>query len=467
MAYGHHSPEDMLKLSPEISWWYNWSEEPESPVAPVFRNYGFEFVPMTWNGNFNEAKLRGYMDSHPETKYLLAFNEPNFKDQANMTPSAVAAIWPKLEAIAKSYNLKIVGPAVNYCGNCVTENGTTYTDPIKYLDDFFAACPTCKVDYIAVHCYMNNVSALQWYVGLFKKYGKPIWLTEFAGWESNGTIKTLNDQINFMVGAVDYLETDPGIFRYSWFIGRASGINNYPFIDLLGGNGELTALGDIYKQMPVHSDSKVVNIPLRIEAESYNRMSGILLEKTSDVTGFANVGYIDAGDWLEYKINVPKTDNFALNFRVAAIKNGTLDILVDGVSQQNLNFTSTNGYQVWSTFTSDINLSSGTHTIRLQAITNGFNINWFEIGEVVTSVNDLPYIKRAWSVFPNPGDGHFTVRSGEGISKFNLFTLSGQLIYSTNFTNQLDLGHLSCGLYFLQAVDLHDRTISIQKISIQ
>jgi hypothetical protein len=59
------------------------------------------------------------------------------KDQANLTPSAAAALWPKLEAIAKPYNLKIAAPAVNYCGNCVEENGVTYTDPIKYLDDFF------------------------------------------------------------------------------------------------------------------------------------------------------------------------------------------------------------------------------------------------------------------------------------------------------------------------------------------
>jgi len=172
MAYGHHSPEDLKALSPEISWWYNWSVEPESTVAGVFGNYGFEFVPMTWNGSFDEEKLKSYLTLHPEAKYLLAFNEPNFKDQANMTPSAAAALWPKLEAIAKTYSLKIVAPAVNYCGNCVQENGVTYTDPVKYLDDFFAACPNCKVDYIAVHCYMNNVSALQWYVGLFKKYGK-------------------------------------------------------------------------------------------------------------------------------------------------------------------------------------------------------------------------------------------------------------------------------------------------------
>lgn len=57
-----------------------------------------------------------------------------------MTPLEAAAEWPRLEAIANEFVLKIVGPAVNFCGNCVTENGTTYNDPFDYLDDSFQAC---------------------------------------------------------------------------------------------------------------------------------------------------------------------------------------------------------------------------------------------------------------------------------------------------------------------------------------
>ncbi len=250
IAYGHHSPNDLAALSPEVSWWYNWSETPESSVADVFQNYEFEFVPMIWNGNFNETKLRDFLANHPETKYVLAFNEPNFVHQANMTPSQVAAIWPTLESIADDFNLEIVGPAVNFCDVCVSENGTKYQDPFDYLDAFFDACVGCRVDHIAVHSYMNNIGALSWFIGEFKKYEKPIWLTEFAGWESNGTINNVNDQISFMIGAVDFLEADPDVFRYSWFIGRGDGISNYPYIDILGADGTLTALGEFYKQMP-------------------------------------------------------------------------------------------------------------------------------------------------------------------------------------------------------------------------
>ena len=313
IAYGHHTPQDMEVLSPEVSWWYNWSIKPESTVASVFEEYGFAFIPMTWNDNYNEANLREYLDNYPETRYILAFNEPNFIEQAKMTPTQVAAAWPKLEAIADDYNLEIVSPAVNFCGNCVSENGTTYTDPFDFLDDFFEACPDCRVDHIAVHSYMNTVSALEWFIGEFKRYGKPIWLTEFAGWEENGNIGSVEDQIDYLIGAVNFLENDTSVFRYAWFIGRYDGIENYPYIDLLGANGELTALGEVYKNMPVRDVNKVFQVPAVIEAEEYNTMNGIQVEKTDDVSGFINVSDIDVGDWLEYQIDVPETADYNLH----------------------------------------------------------------------------------------------------------------------------------------------------------
>ncbi len=466
IAYGHHSPQDLEVLSPEISWWYNWSEAPESSVAGIYGNYGFDFVPMTWNGSFNEANLQAFLAGHPETKYLLAFNEPNFIDQANLTPSQVAAHWSRLESIADDYNLKIVGPAVNYCGNCVEENGTTYTDPFEYLDDFFAACSDCRVDYIAVHSYMNTVSALQWYIGEFKKYGKPIWLTEFAGWESNGNINNFDDQISFMIGAVDYLESDPDVFRYSWFIGRGSGILNYPYIDILGANGELTELGKVYKQMPVHDADKVVDIPARIEAEEYNTMSGVLLEKTTDESGFANVGYIDAGDWLEYRINVPNDNSYAISFRVASTKNSTLNILIDETNRLTQNFNNTGGWQVWTTVSNDINLTKGTHTLRLQAVIDGFNLNWFKIGDVVSNFSKHNHVD-GFVVYPNPNNGFLKMKASKEVSTIKVFDMMGKRILELPFSEMLNLNKLIQGFYVLKAFDKRGRMLTTKQIIIE
>jgi len=466
LAYGHHSPQDLQALSPNISWWYNWSEAPESTLSAVYENYGFEFVPMTWNGNYNETKLREFLTAHPNTKYLLAFNEPNFKEQANMTPSVVAANWGRLEKIASDFNLKIVGPAVNYCGTCVTENGVTYTDPFKYLDDFFAACPTCKVDYIAVHSYMNTVSALSWFVGEFKKYNRPIWLTEFAGWESNGNIKSVNDQINFMIGAVDMLEAEESVFRYSWFVGRGSGIGTYPYIDILGSNGQLTVLGEVYKNMPTHSASQVIQIPGTIEAENYNKMYGILIEKTSDISGFANVGYIESGDWLDYQINVAQSTEYKLDFRVASTKTAQLKLLIDNVQTLILDIPNTNGWQTWTTLSSKINLTQGAHKLRLLSASNGFNINWLKLTDASLSIDNLLQENRAFNIYPNPSNGILAIESNSAIDNLVVFNSLGSKIATLNFSKSIDLSYLPSGIYILLAKTIDGKTLGTKRITI-
>lgn len=450
IAYGHHTPEDLQVLSPNVSWWYNWSESPESAVANVYEDYGFEFAPMTWNGSFNETKLRNFLKAHPETKYLLAFNEPNFLDQAKMKPSQVAAIWPRLESIAEDFNLEIVGPAVNFCGSCVSENGVTYTDPVKYLDDFFAACPDCKVDHIAVHCYMNHASALKWYISLFEKYNKPIWLTEFSGWEYNDAINSPDDQVEFMIEALEYLENEPMIFRYAWFIGRGSGIEKFPYIDLLGANGELTDLGEVYGKMPVHELNKVVDVPARIEAESYNRMLGMQLERTSDDTGFAHMKEINTDDYLEYKINVPETANYNFDIRVASNKRTALKFFVDGSSVLTDVITDSGGLEKWTTITKHVELEAGEHTIQLKALASGFIINWFEIRE-----DGIQGLRKAntsgVSVYPTYVDKILNVECEEAARvDVDIFNCHGIKILSSKNCKEIDMSYLKQGLYFVE-----------------
>ncbi|ATB38421.1 carbohydrate-binding protein [Cystobacter fuscus] len=245
LAYGYHSAEDMKALSKGISWWYNWAPTPEAGAASVASSVGVSFIPMVWGGTPNAEQL---VASIPVgTQYLLGFNEPNFMDQARKTPSEAAALWPVLEEVARRRNLKLASPAVNYCGNCVSEGGVTFTDPVVYLDAFFARCTNCQVDYVAVHWYACDLSALKWYIGLFKKYNKPIWLTEFACGDRPHDQITLEVQKKYMTDAVAYLESEPAVFRYSWFSGRSTYIPN---VNLLGASGQLTELGNLYVSLP-------------------------------------------------------------------------------------------------------------------------------------------------------------------------------------------------------------------------
>ncbi|MFB6342672.1 glycosyl hydrolase [Saccharicrinis sp. FJH62] len=450
IAYGHHSPKDMETLAPAVSWWYNWSETPESTVADVYGDYGFDFVPMTWNGSFNESKLRTFLDKHPETKYLLAFNEPNFLDQANMKPSQVAAIWPRLEAIAADYNLEIVGPAVNFCNSCVSENGTTYTDPVQYLDDFFAACPDCQVDYIAVHCYMNHASALEWYISLFEKYNKPIWLTEFAGWEYNDAINSPEDQISFMMEAVEFLENSPDVFRYAWFIGRTSGgIQSFPYIDLLGANGQLTDLGQAYKAMPVHDTARVVQVPARIEAEDYNRALGMKIERTSDQDGVMDVTDVQINDYLEYRIDVPADGTYNFDIRVSSTRRTALKVYVDGSAVLTHQIPDNDGWDNWSTVTKTIDLSKGIHILKLVALGSGFNLNWFEIrNQTAQKLDEKP----GAAVILNASGNDVLIISGTSASanRVQIYNIDGIPVLKKENATQIDLGTLVPGIYVVE-----------------
>jgi hypothetical protein len=247
VAYGHHSKADLQALSKGIGWWYNWAFEPDTGVKDDFGSIGVEYVPMVWGAKVDTAQVQQRAPAGVST--LLGFNEPNFGEQANLSAAAAAALWPSVQAVADARGLALVSPAVNFCGGACTE-----TDPFAYLDDFFAACPGCRVDAVGIHLYVGckgeSGNHAQWLINHIKTYeqrfAQPLWLTEFACDDA----KNADEQRAFLVDAVTYLESDPRIARYAWFAGRA---DNVPFVDLLGADGQLTSLGQAYVDAP-HGD---------------------------------------------------------------------------------------------------------------------------------------------------------------------------------------------------------------------
>ena len=390
VGYGSHSPEDMAVMSKGISWWYNWGITPDLAIKDTYQNYGVEYAPMTWGGTFDEAALRTYISTHKDVKYLLAFNEPQFIDQSNMTPTQVAALWPTVEKIANDYGLKIVSMALNFCGNCVKDPaGNPYYTPWVYLDDFIKICPSCRIDAIAIHAYMPDVGGIQWYVNQFKKYNKPLWLTEFCAWE---TATTLQTQEQMMTSVLDYLENDASVQRYAWFIGRSNG---HPYNSLLDyrQSGVLTELGNMYVNMPIHGDATNVHtLPKLVEAEKYSTQNaprsatganpgdnfsytyGIRVEPTLDTSGFLDLTSIQAGDWVEYNV-VSTATTYNIATRVAALSAASINVLVDGVQKATINVPATGGLQTWTTVNGTLPLTAGSHKVRL-VFTQSANLNW-------------------------------------------------------------------------------------------
>lgn len=119
-------------------------------------------------------------------------------------------------------------------------------------------------------------------------------------------------------------------------------------------------------------------IPGQIEAESYNAMFGIQTEACSE--GGQNVCYTDAGDWMDYNVNVQTAGAYSVDFRVASPYNNTQLQLKKGTTiLATITVPNTGGFQTWTTVTATgVNLTAGSQTLRVHCVTNGFNFNWMK-----------------------------------------------------------------------------------------
>lgn len=389
VSYSFQIPaDDAQLLGKAASWFYNWGPDINSSVNAATVANKIDFIPMVWNGAYDEARIRATKAAHPECNYILAFNEPNLTDQANMTPRQAAAYWPALKSLANSLNMKIISPAMNYG----TLSG--YSDPIVWLDEFFTLIPASDIDGIAIHCYMSNASSLAWYVGRFKKYHKPIWLTEFCAWESS--IKSVSDQMKYMSDAINYLESDTCVVRYAWFIPRANGaVESYPYMQLLTKTQPyaLSPLGKVFSG--ISTQDKTIWYPefQYIPAENYSSLNmaetvkqgsftnSVRLRPTTDESGDLEVFDFYTGYWLEYQLNVVYTDAHELEIRYAATEDTGFELLIDGSSAGNFTLSSTTSESKWKTQSFPISITPGKHTIRLKITKGGLIFNWLRLND--------------------------------------------------------------------------------------
>ena len=146
----------------------------------------------------------------------------------------------------EDYNVKLVGPAVNYCGHCVIVNGTPLESNFTiwmdlFLDEFrsqFNREP--HMDFTALHWYDFGLE--DQINEMIVRYEKPVWLTEFALWRGEDW-NTPEFERDWLIDMVQFLEMHPMVYRYAWFTGRRA---DFPKINLLAEEGNLTPLGQAY-----------------------------------------------------------------------------------------------------------------------------------------------------------------------------------------------------------------------------
>lgn len=130
-----------------------------------------------------------------------------------------------------------------------------------------------------------------------------------------------------------------------------------------------------------YHDADAVNL-----GGAYRPGEGVDLQPTTDAGGGYNVGWIRAGEYLDYTVNVATAGRVPLQLRVASpFAGGTLGVSVDGVDATGaLAFPNTGGFQNWTTLvTSGIDLTAGTHVLRITFGGSGYyigNLNGFSVG---------------------------------------------------------------------------------------
>lgn len=205
-------------------------------------------------------------------------------------------------------------------------------------------------------------------------------------------------------------------------------------------------------------------VPGKIEAEDYSSQFGLETEDVASTEGTdQNLGFTSAGDYAEYLIDVSKTGDYIIDFRVASLNGGaSLSLSVEGdLEIPKLNIATTTGWQKWETLRDTISLTAGEHTLRFDVITGGFNINWMDI----QAVPELPTIS-----FSNMTDGeafdqgydlniNVTANHTSGIAYVQLY-LDNEFLRQENLapydwglgTNDLELNTLEPGQHLLKAV---------------
>lgn len=126
------------------------------------------------------------------------------------------------------------------------------------------------------------------------------------------------------------------------------------------------------------------------QGNQYRTNEGVDLENCSE-TGF-NIGYVNAGEWLEYTVNVTVPGKYTLAARVAnpgVAK--TFHVEMDGQDITGpVTVPTTGGFQAWQTVSATTTaLPAGVHVVRIVLEANDFNVNYFTFA---LAIGDAPTV---------------------------------------------------------------------------
>lgn len=128
-------------------------------------------------------------------------------NQANQTPKEAAQTWMDL--------IEPFAGRAKLCAPSVTNAPAGSGMGLDWLDEFMKECSQCTIDCVNQHWYDstgNDVSVFKEQIGAASKYGKPVFVGEFAG---IGSAQEISD---FLVEVMPWMDGNSDIVGYAYFM---------------------------------------------------------------------------------------------------------------------------------------------------------------------------------------------------------------------------------------------------------
>jgi endoglucanase len=191
------------------------------------------------------------------------------------------------------------------------------------------------------------------------------------------------------------------------------------------------------------------DVPGRIPGSKALVRTGLELEPSSDSGAGENLGWIEPGDWAEWRIRVAQAGAWRVRARVASAKDSSTAVLRAGTTViGGFRIPNTSDLQVWTTIDTTVTLPAGTSTLRVSFATSEgatselANLNWLEFYQAGTAVQ--PRAARVSRV-----QGMLRLESASGRWTLRLRGLDGRVLRTAEGTGavaELDLRGLTPGV---------------------
>jgi len=143
-------------------------------------------------------------------------------------------------------------------------------------------------------------------------------------------------------------------------------------------------------QNNAYYDTDVVN-----NGGQYRTLESVDIEATTDAGAGYNVGWVSAGEWMEYLVSVTSSGFYKIDLRAASITDGnSIHYELDGNTIGGaLAVNNTGGLQTYANFSSTVELPGGLHVLRIKidASKGGFNLNKLTITQQSDPANTIPF----------------------------------------------------------------------------